>query len=119
METGDAAKRCVRPPTPFGNRGDAFETMLCALLSDLVRAGEPDFEPRGRESARARAVAPRSVIEINVALGRSALTVEIVSDRERPPPGSWRTLLAAELAATLDAIVSPHPETPGYVIQFR
>jgi hypothetical protein len=91
------------------NRGAALECMLSALIVDLARA----IDTRPSEGVR------RSQIQIHVELGRGGLLIEIESSGGRPAPGSWRFLLATDLAAKLDATISAHPEVAGYVLQFR
>jgi hypothetical protein len=91
------------------NRGTALECLLAALIVDLARA--VDVKPA--DGAR------RPQIQIHVEIGRGSLLIEIESSGARPPPGSWRLLLASDLAAKLDATVMPLPDMPGYAVQFR
>jgi hypothetical protein len=91
------------------NRGATLECLLASLIVDLARAADT----RTADASR------RPRLQINVEVGRGALIVEIESNGGRPPAGSWRFLLATELAAKLDASVAPHPDLPGYVVQFR
>jgi len=95
--------------TGIRNRGSALESMLSALIVDLARAGETKAGDRPR----------RLQLQIHVEVGRGSLLIEIESSGPRPSPGSWRLLLANELAAKLDAVVTSHSETTGYVVQFR
>jgi hypothetical protein len=92
------------------NRGAALECLLSTLLIDLGRAAE----------VRAGGPRPKQPhLEVLLDIGRQGLVVEIESNGAAPAPGSWRLALAHELAAKLDAHVTPHPQTAGYVIQFR
>jgi hypothetical protein len=94
--------------TGVKNRGAALECLLSTLLVHLARA-------EGRPGDRTR----NTKLEIHVEVGRGSLLIEIQSDGEPPPPGSWRLLLATALAEKVDATISPHPESAGYLIQFR
>jgi len=91
------------------NRGTTLECMLASLIVDLARAADARPADAGRP--------PR--LQVHVEAGRGSLIVEIESNGGRPPAGSWRFLLATELAAKLDASVTPHPDVAGYVVQFR
>jgi len=84
------------------NRGSTLECLLAALIVDLARGdGRP---PRVRLQTEA---------------SRASLAIEIESDGPPPVPGSWRFLLARELAAKLGADILPQPDTATYVVQFR
>lgn len=91
------------------NCGAALECLLSTLLVDLGRAAEMKAGERGRKPH----------LEMQVDVGRDGLVVEIESNGAAPPVGSWRLALAHELAAKLDAQVSLHPTSAGYVIQLR
>ena len=95
--------------TGVKNRGATLECLLSTLLVDLSRASEA--------SAGERQVPAE--LSVHVEVGRGALLIEIESDGPRPAPDSWRYLLATELAAKIDASVTPLPEGAGYVVQFR
>jgi hypothetical protein len=58
-------------------------------------------------------------VRVDAELGRRALAIEIASDGARPDAGSWRFLLAMDLAAKLDATLVCQPDVAAYVIQFR
>lgn len=90
------------------NRGSALECLLAALIVDLARAGARDgVDDRSpRVSLRAEAT-------------RASLAIEVESDGARPAAGSWRLLLARELASKLGATILPQPEPAAYVVQFR
>jgi hypothetical protein len=92
------------------NRGTAVECLLAALIVDLARATE---NRSGDVAVR------RPQISVQVEATRGALVIEIESNSGRPPHGSWRALLAGELAAKLNATITPLAEAAGYVVQFH
>jgi hypothetical protein len=92
------------------NRGSALECLLAALLIDLARAAD------GR-NVDAALRAPR--ISLRTEAGRGGLVVEIESNGLPPVAGSWRTVLAGDLAARLDATVSALPGSAGFLVQLR
>jgi len=81
-----------------GNRGSALESLLAALIAELARHG-------ARE------------IDIDAESSRGAIVLEIESDGQRPEAGSWRFVLASDLATRIGATVSTHPEGAGYVVR--
>ncbi|HVR03220.1 MAG TPA: hypothetical protein VMT47_13875 [Polyangia bacterium] len=96
------------------NRGAVLECLMATLIIDLARA----------DLARATAIpgveparSPR--VRVDAELGRRGLAIEIASDGARPDAGSWRFLLAMNLAAKLDATLVSQPEVAAYLIQFR
>jgi hypothetical protein len=91
------------------NRGTAVECLLAALIVDLARA----TETRGSDTTR------RAQIQLHVEVERGALIIEIESNGSRPQLGSWRAILAGDLAAKLNATITPLGSTPGYVVQFH
>jgi hypothetical protein len=109
------------------NRGSALECLLAALLVDLARgSGRPvqrvQLDGKDHEIAHA----PR--IRIDAEVSRVGLAIYVESDGPRPAPGSWRSLLATDLAAKLDATLtaSTEPansasgaEVAAFVVQFR
>jgi hypothetical protein len=100
------------------NRGAVLECLMAALIVDLARADSARADlarvtaARGVESARS----PR--VRVDAELGRRGLAIEIASDGARPDVGSWRFLLAMDLAAKLDATLVSQPEVAAYVVQF-
>jgi hypothetical protein len=92
------------------NRGNALESLLAALIIDLARAGE------GR-NVDAALRAPR--IGLRAEAGRGGLSIEIESSGLPPVAGSWRTLLAADLAARLDATLSILPGSAGFAVHLH
>jgi hypothetical protein len=92
------------------NRGNALECLLAAIIIDLARAAD------GR-NVEAALRAPR--IGVRTEAGRGALSIEIESSGLPPGPGSWRALLASDLAARLDAALSPLPGGAGFMVQLR
>jgi len=95
--------------TGVKNRGVALECLLSTLLVDLARAAEVKTGERARKAE----------LQVHVEVGRGSLFIEIESNGGRPPPGSWRLLLASELGSKIDATVTASTEVAGYVIQFR
>jgi hypothetical protein len=93
--------------TGIANRGSALESLLAALLVELCRA-----DKAGADEER------RLQIEIHADVARGAIVLEIESNGRRPPPESWRYVLAADLAARLGASVVTLPDTAGYLIRF-
>jgi hypothetical protein len=100
------------------NCGAALECLLAAVLVDLARAHVQHLQLDGQNHEIARS--PR--IRIDAEVGRRGLAIYVESDGARPAPGSWRALLAAELAGKLGAtLVRPSDGAEGavYVVQFR
>ncbi len=95
--------------TGVGNRGSALEALLAALLIELGRAGGKK-DPAAGDRPRA--------IEIHVEVTRGAIFVSIESDGRRPPTGSWRFVLAHDLAARIGATVTTLSDTAGYLVAF-
>jgi hypothetical protein len=95
--------------TGVGNRGSALEALLAALLIELGGAGGKK-DPAAGDRPRA--------IEIHVEVTRGAIFVSIESDGRRPPMGSWRFVLAHDLAARIGATVTTLPDTAGYLVAF-
>jgi hypothetical protein len=91
------------------NRGSALECLLATLIVDLARATPASSSEPGRS--------PRVRVEADA--GRRGLAIEVASDGARPDPGSWRFLLATDLAAKLEATLVSQPEVAAYVIQLR
>jgi hypothetical protein len=91
------------------NIGSALESLLASLIVDLARAGE------GKASDLSRC---HSIV-VRTEQGPRSMAIEIESTGVRPAAGSWRHLLASDLAVKLGAVIVPHPESPGYVVQFR
>ena len=91
------------------NRGSALECLIAALIIDLARPTDIQSVEVGRPCQ----------IAVYVELSRASLAIEIESDGARPAAGSWRFLLARELAEKLDATVSSPDDVPAYVVQFR
>jgi len=94
--------------TGVTNRGSAFESMLAALLVDLVQA-----DPQGT-SAHGRPLR----IDIYVEASRGALLLSIESAGGRPPIDSWRFALSADLAARIGATVATLSDGAGYLVRF-
>jgi hypothetical protein len=92
------------------NRGNALECLVAAVIIELARAAD------GR-NVEAALRAPR--IGLRADVGRGALSIEIESSGLPPVPGSWRALLASNLAARLDATLSPLPGAAGFAVQLR
>ncbi|MDB4981152.1 MAG: hypothetical protein JWM82_1904 [Myxococcales bacterium] len=92
------------------NRGNALECLLAAIIIDLARAAE------GR-NVDATLRAPR--IGLRAEAGRGGLAIEIESSGLPPVAGSWRALLANELAARLDATVATLSGGTGYIVYLR
>jgi Pentapeptide repeats (8 copies) len=103
------------------NRGAALECLMAALIIDLARADLARADLARADLARAdlggASRSPR--VRVDAELGRRGLAIEIASDGVRPDPGSWRLLLATDLAAKLGATLVSQPEVAAYVIQFR
>jgi len=95
--------------TGVKNRGVTLECLLATLLVDLARAAEVKSGERARTAELA----------VHVDVGRGSLLIEIESNGGRPPPGSWRLLLASELGSRIDAEVTASKESVGYTIQFH
>lgn len=81
-----------------GNRGSTLESLLAALIAELAR----------HEAVQ---------IDIDAESSRGAIVLEIESDGQRPEAGSWRFVLASDLATRIGATVSPRPEGAGYVVR--
>jgi hypothetical protein len=90
----------VSARTGVKNCGSALECLLAALLVDLAH---------GRVSN----------LRLYADVARGSLEIEIEGDGPRPPVGSWRFLLACDLAARLGATIVSPPETASYVVRFR
>jgi hypothetical protein len=109
------------------NRGTALECLLAALIVDLARGAEGRVgegrvgEGRVGEGQTGKAGQPPRCpsIQVQAEIGRGLLTIEIESNGARPVPGSWRFLLAKNLATKVDATIVPDPDVPGYLVQFR
>jgi hypothetical protein len=99
------------PPRDAGvrNRGAALESLIAVLILDIARA------PCANDVAPARAPHVRVVAEV----GRRGIVIEIASPGARLDLSSWRLTLAAELAAKLDAVLTPSPEASAYLVQLR
>ncbi|HEX3905740.1 MAG TPA: hypothetical protein VH853_23140 [Polyangia bacterium] len=93
--------------TGVSNRGSALESLLAALLVELVRA-----EGKG-VSAGERPLQ----IEIHVEVTRSTMFLSIESDGRRPSVESWRFALASDLASRLGATVATLPDGAGYLVR--
>lgn len=93
------------------NRGKALECLLASLIIELARATPPTT----REGELSRA--PR--IQILAEVTRGSLSIAVESSGPLPPAGSWRLLLASELAGRLDATVSPSGDGAAFVVLFR
>jgi nitrogen-specific signal transduction histidine kinase len=98
------------PHVGVRNRGNALECLLAALIIDLARAAD------GR-NVEAALRAPR--IGLKAEAGRGGLAIEIESNGLPPVAGSWRTILASDLAARLEATLSPLPEGAGFDVQLH
>jgi hypothetical protein len=92
------------------NRGNALECLLAAVIIDLARASE------GR-NVEAALRAPR--IGLRAEAGRGGLAIEIESSGLPPVTGSWRALLASDLAARLEATLTTLPGSAGYVVHLH
>jgi hypothetical protein len=104
------------------NRGSALESLFAALIIDLARARgvATASNDLGPEVAR-----PRHV-RLRVDITRGSLSVDLESDGPRPAPGSWRFLIACDLAEKLDAKITStststsSPSDPAtYTVHFR
>jgi hypothetical protein len=91
------------------NRGSALECLLAALIVDLARA---QSRIDGNSVERAHPVH----LEIHPEISRGSLAIEIESDGPRPQAGSWRFLLACDLAAKLDAEIALASDVAAYVV---
>jgi hypothetical protein len=109
--------------TGVTNRGSALESLLAALLVDLVRADQraaagqnhqDQDGPRGSADSAGRPLR----IDIQVEATRGSLLLSIESDGRRPSVESWRFVLSADLAARIGATVSTLPDTAGYLVRF-
>ena len=129
---GDVVERAVRLAAPAGgrrlsitthvprevgvkNRGAVLECLMATLIIDLARAELARATAAGGGTEPERS--PR--VRVDAELGRRGLAIEIASDGARPDAGSWRFLLAMDLAAKLDATLVSQPEVAAYVVQFR
>jgi hypothetical protein len=114
------------------NRGSALECLLAALLVDLARSslarGSSRPVQRVQLDGKDHEIAHAPRIRIDAEVSRNGLAIYVESDGPRPAPGSWRSLLAADLAAKLDATLtaSTEPassagggEVAAFVVQFR
>ncbi len=107
--------------TGVTNRGTALESLLAALLVDLVRADQKAATGQDRQQDRldlASRTARQLRIDIHVEATRGALLLSIESDGRRPSVESWRFVLSADLAARIGATVSTLPDTAGYLVRF-
>jgi len=95
--------------TGVANRGTALEALLAALLIELAQAGGRDRAGTGDR--------PRA-IELHVEATRGAMFLSVESDGPRPPVAGWRFALACDLGARLGAVVTPLPDTAGYLVRF-
>jgi hypothetical protein len=106
--------------TGVTNRGSALESLLAALLVDLVRAdrraaaGQDQQDQQNQQDSVDRPLR----IDIHVEATRGALLLSIESDGRRPSLESWRFVLSADLAARIGATVSTLPDTAGYLVRF-
>jgi hypothetical protein len=91
------------------NRGSALEGLIAVLILDLARA------PYANDVAPTR----EPHVSVTAEVGRRGISIEIVSAGARLDPASWRLALAAELAAKLDAVLTPSPEASAYLVQLR
>ncbi len=99
--------------TGVTNRGSALESLLAALLVDLVRADQ-----RGAPGQAGQADRQLRIV-IHVEATRGALLLSIESDGRRPSSlESWRFDLSADLAARIGATVATLPDTAGYLVRF-
>jgi hypothetical protein len=137
-ELGDVVDRAIRLAAPAAgrrvsitadvprklgvkNRGSSLECLLGLLLVDLARAHVQHVRLDGKDHEIVRS--PN--IRVDAEAGRGGLSIHLESDGARPAPGSWRLLLAHELAAKLDAkLASPFDAADSsagaaYVVQFR
>jgi len=139
---GDVVERAVRLAAPVAgrrlsitthvprevgvrNRGAVLECLMATLIINLAGADLARADLARAELARATAAgggaelarSPR--LRVDAELGRRGLAIEIASDGARPDAGSWRFLLAMDLAAKLDATLVSQPEVAAYVVQFR
>jgi len=94
--------------TGVTNRGSVFESMLAALLVDLVQAYPQGTSPEGRPLR----------IDIYVEATRGALLLSIESTGGRPSVDSWRFALSADLAARIGATVATLSDGAGYLVRF-
>jgi hypothetical protein len=125
---GEVVDRAVRLAAPFAgrqasittngprdmgvrNRGSALESLLAVLIIELARS---------QDTARPQDLAgPSSRVRIDADAGRHGIAIEVVGDGSRLDSSSWRLALANELAATLEATVTAHPDVGAYVVQLR
>jgi len=91
------------------NRGAALECLMAALIVNLARATDDGTAVPARSPC----------LRLDAEVGRRGIAIEIASDGPRPDAGSWRQLLATDLAAKLEATLVSQPEVAAYVIQFR
>jgi len=90
--------------TGIKNRGSTLECLLAALVVDLARAGGHGRAP---------------TVTLEAISCRGSLAIEIESDGAPPAAGSWRFLLARELAAKLGSSIHSQRDASAYVVQFR
>jgi len=98
--------------TGITNRGRALESLLAALLIDLVRADQKGAPGQARQDDR------QLRIDIHVEATRGALLLSIESDGRRPSLESWRFDLSADLAARIGATVATLSDGAGYLVRF-
>jgi hypothetical protein len=103
--------------TGIKNCGSTLECLLAALLVDLARASG---RPSGSVPRAENDTAPRATrLRLWADAGRGSLEIELDSDGPRPAPGSWRFLLACDLALKLGATITSPPDVAAYVVHFR
>jgi hypothetical protein len=96
--------------TGVRNRGSALEGLVAALIVDLARShGGADAAELGRS--------PR--VHVSGDASRRGLALEIACQGARLDRSSWRFALATEIAAKLDADLTPADEGSAYVVQLR
>jgi hypothetical protein len=101
------------------NRGTVLECLMATLIVDLARADLARADLARASAAEGVEPARSPHVRVDAELGRRGLAIEIASDGARPDAGSWRFLLAMDLAAKLDATLLSQPEVAAYVVQFR
>ena len=94
--------------TGVSNRGSALESLLAALLVELVRADGKGASGGERPLQ----------IEIHAEATRSTMFLSIESDGRRPSVESWRFALASDLATRIGATVATLPDGAGYLVRF-
>ena len=125
---GEVVDRAVRLAAPFAgrhasittngprdlgvrNRGSALESLLAVLIIELARS---------QDTAPSQELAiPSSRVRIDADASRQGIAIEVVGDGSRLDSSSWRLALANELATTLEATVTAHPDVGAYVVQLR